>query len=412
MSQRLALCLVSFLASTGCSLSHERREADAGSVVEPDAFVSRPDAFRERDAWVAPFMMADHPPGTIVPDQGGARMAHPQLVVITFADDVNRATLEAHARWLVTSSWLTSVGAEYGIGAGTILEMVERTDAAPDTLTQTDIEAYLTAGIADHTLPTPADGTFDEALYMIYVPAHTLVTDADFGTSCVEWAGFHYEADNGGRPFPYAVVASCDLRDARLTGVDLEEETAAHELFEVASDRLPISDPAFRFSETGFTYSPWLFLGGELADLCELGAGPNTIVREGAFVAARIWSNAAARSNDRDPCVPADPAAPYFAVAVSPDEALAVAPGASTRFELTAWSTAPVADFDVQAFAGGGTFVPSVSLDASRMNNGDHATLTISVPRGTPSGSYAIIYMATVRSMTEYSYSPVVVYVP
>jgi hypothetical protein len=46
------------------------------------------------------------------------------------------------------------------------------------------------------------------------------------------------------------------------------------------------------------------------------------------------------------------------------------------------------------------------------VNNGDHATLTIDVPAGTPSMSYAIVYLEWGRSTTDYSAWPVVVYVP
>jgi hypothetical protein len=402
--------------SVGCARSHELGSADAAVEAPPDAFVRPPDAFVPPDRWMPPFTIAEHAASTPVPDLGGPRMTHPQLVVITYADDENRATLEAHARWLVTSSWLTTVGAEYGIGTGSILANVERTDAAPNFITQDELEALLVAGIADHSLPSAPDGTLDEVLYLAYFPSHTTVTDESFGESCVAYGGFHFEVENGGRPFAYAVIPSCGSSMPELTSVENEEQTVAHEVLEAASDRLPDTNPAFRFTDSGFTFSPWLFVGGELADLCELAGGESAIVRDGSFVAVRIWSNAAAIRNDRDPCIPADPTVPYFSVAITPDRAVEVGAGSSTTFDLAGWSTAPVPDFDVQAFAsagGPGTFMADVFVVRPSMNNGDHATLTVSVPPGTPSNSYAIVYVAaTARGSSDYRYSPVVVYVP
>jgi hypothetical protein len=409
---------VLLLVAAGCSRSHERSEVtDAAVVVPPDAFHVPPDAHVAPDAFVASFVIAEHGPGAVVPDQGGPRMTHPQLVVITFADDENRAVLEANARWLVTSRWLASTGAEYGIGAGSILGLVERTDAAPDVVTGTEVEAMIATGVADGSLPVPPDGRLDEVLYLIYFPRHTTITDERFGSSCEAYGGYHYESPNGGRPFAFAVIPSCDAFGAELSSLEFQEETVAHEVFEAATDRLPETNPAFRFSETGFAYSPWLFIGGEIADLCELRVGAREVVREDGFVATRIWSNEAARLNDRDPCVPADPAVPYYTVSISPDRAVALAAGESTTFDVAAWSTAPVADFELEAAPAGGstlegTFTADAFVDRTIVNNGDHATLTVSVPPGTPSNAYAIVYVAVIRDATEYSYLPVVVYVP
>jgi hypothetical protein len=404
---RVASLSLLLLLSSGCDAPAMPMPVDAGS----DAFAPPPDAYVAPDAWVEPFVIAEHGAGTVVPDLGGARMTHPQLVVITYADDPNRATLEANAAWLVTSAWLTTVGAEYGIGAGSILANVERTDAAPDAITGAEIEALLAAGIADHTLPTPPDGSFDEVLYLLYFPRHTTITDDSLGMSCVTYGGYHYEVDNGGHPFAYAVIPSCDSFQPSLTSLEFEEATVSHEVVEAATDRLPQSDPAWEFPRSSFSFSPWLFIGPELGDLCAVRVGADASVREGGFVATRIWSNAAASSNDRDPCIPADPTVPYYAVSISPAAAVGVAAGASTTFALDAWSTAPVDDFRLYAAPSGGTFTPEIALDLTTVNNGDHATLTVSVPVGTPSDAYAIVYVETVRSADEYSGTPVVVYV-
>ena len=378
---------------------------DAGSdaYALADSYVAPP------DAWTPPFHTADHAAAPIVPDLGGIRLTHPQLVVITFADDPNRATLEAHARWLVGSAWLTSVGAEYGVGAGSILANVERTDAAPNAITSTNVEALLSAGLADHSLPTGADGTFDGVVYVIYFPAHTSITDPTLGNSCHAYGGYHYEGTSGGRAFSYAVVPACHAFSRVLGDLDAEEEVVAHEIIEAATDPRPSSAPAYSYPRTAFSASPWLFVGPELGDLCALRVSDRSYVREGAFVAPRVWSNAAAMANDRDPCVPADAALPYASISIAPYQVRSASPGASTTFDIAAWSTAPVAPYRLYAVANGGTFVAAVSLDRTMVNNGDHATLTVSVPAGSASGSYGIVYLEIGRSMTDYEAFPVVV---
>lgn len=400
---RVALACALALSVVGCD-GGQAPPADGGTDAP-----SPPDAWVPPDAWS--FAIAPHGPGTVVPDQGGARLMHPQLVIITFADDPNRATLEAHAAWVASSSWLPTVGAEYGVGAATILANVRRTDAAPNTITTAGIEALLSAGVADHSLPRAADGTFHDVLYVIYFPQHTSITDPMLGDSCVSYGGYHYEIANGGSPFSYAVIPNCTAFNPALTPLEFEEEAMTHEVIEAATDALPTSDPAFEFSQSGLEYSPWLFVGPELADLCALHVSPNAYVREGEFVATRMWSNAAAAAGDRDPCIPAQTALPYYTVSVSPDTAQYLAAGTSRTFALDAWTTGPMADFQLYPVVAGGTLNPNVSIDQTLVNNGDHATLTVTMPAGATSG-YALIYVETVVSMSEFDAIPVVVYIP
>lgn len=418
----IALCSA-LLLFTGCAITHERGDdvgvlplGDAGPL-PTDAVVVRPDAFvPSRDAWTPPFAIAPHGPAPIVPDQGGRHMRHPQLVVITYADDPNRATLEAQARWLVGSSWLTTVGAEYGVGAGSILGVVERTVAAPATISGPEIQALLRAGIADHSLPTPAGGDLGEALYVAYFPAHTTITDPLLGTSCETHAGYHNETTTAdGRPFSYAVIPSCGSSNPLLSDVEQEEEALTHEVIEAATDSLPFTAPGFAFSTTALVPSPWLVAGAELADLCEYRFGPSAFVREGGFVAARVWSNAAAALNDRDPCAPADLAVAYGSLSITPDEIVGVPAGSSTTFDVTAWTTARMPSLQVAALtsmATPGMFTPDAVLDHTSMNNGDHATLTVSAPFGTPSGYFGIVYVQVTNSTGDTDLLPVVVGVP
>jgi hypothetical protein len=387
---------------------------DTPPPLASDAFVDDDASSELVDAGqdAAMFQIGAHAPGTIVPDQHGTRLTHPQIVVITYADDPNRATLEADAAWLVTSNWLTTVGAEYGIGSGAVLGNVRLTDNAPVTIQGRDIETLIQGWVTDHTVPRAADGTFTDVLYVLYFPSTTHIRDPDLGDSCVAYGGYHYEIANAGSPFSYAVMPNCPGFAPGLSAIEFEEAAFAHEVIEAATDARPTSHPAFEFSQLGSFVSPWLFVGPELADLCALRVSPVSYPREAGFTASRLWSNAAAMANDRDPCVPANPATPYYALSITPDYIVMASPGSSVTYELDAWTTVPMADFQIYAAASGGTFVPGISVDHTIVNNGDHATLTVTVPAGTPAGSYALVYVEAVVSSTEYSATPVVVYLP
>jgi hypothetical protein len=404
MNRRLALAFV----CVGLAACDSPPAAiDSGPLPE-DAFAT--DTFVPPDAWT--FTPADHAPAPTVTDQHGPRLTHPQLVIITYADDTNRATIEAHAQWLVGSHWLTSVGTEYGIGAGSILQNVERADDAPTSTTPSQIEALLASGLADHSLPAAADGTFEGVLYVIYFPMSTRITDPVQGDSCHAYGGYHYESTSGGHRFSFAVIPACHGFNPLLADLDSEEEAAAHEIIEAATDPFPVTAPAFEYSRSAISLSPWLLVGPELADLCALRVSTTSTVRESGFVAPRIWSNAAAIANDGDPCVPAVGTAPYASISISPYEIRSVPAGTSTTFDIVAWSTAPVAAFGLSAVDNGGTIAPTVSLDRHVVNNGDHATLTVSVPAGAASGSYGIIDVEIAHSATDYEAFPVVVAVP
>jgi len=395
-----------------CDGSAANVPVDAGPG---DASLPLADAYVAPDAWT--FSIAPHGPGLVVQSQGGTTFTHPQLVVITFSDDPNRAQIEAHASWLVTSNWLTTVGAEYGVGTGTVLANVRRTDAAPDATTTSDIEALLAAGIADHSLPHAADGTFRDVLYVIYYPEHTHISDSSLGDSCVSYGGYHSEVANGGTPFSYAVIPNCPNFEPPLSAFQFEQLAMTHEVFEAATDARPASAPAYVLSPGLLSFSPWLLVGAELADFCALRVSEHSYVMEAGFYATRVWSNAAAASNDRDPCVPVPSAAPaYRALSITPTDAQAVAAGGSVTFSIDAWTTSPMPAFRVFAQPASptpppGMFEPVLSLDRMTMNNGDHATLTVSAPVGTPHNAYALIYVETAVSASDYDATPVAVYV-
>jgi len=372
-----------------------------------------PDASIPRDAG-PPFVIAPHGAQPVVSNQGGPRLSSPQMVVLTYDDDPYRSTLEANAQWLVGSTWLTMVGAEYGIGLGSVIGTVHL-GASPSAITDVEIESLLSSGIASHAYPRAADGSVDNGvIYFIYFPARTVVTTVSDGSqSCTDFGGFHASATTlGGETYSYAVIDACTSSDHSLTAIESEEITVSHELIEAATDPLPGVSPTFEMPRSSL--SPWLLVGAELADLCELNAGPSSYVRYPPYVATRVWSNARASTNDRDPCAPSTSSAPYYSVSVTPTTLQPISSGGTVTFDLAGWSTGLVSNWRVDAMASGTMFTPVLSIDRPSMNNGDHATLTVRAPTGLASNDYALIwlYVSMPGDTSSYDTIPIGVYVP
>jgi hypothetical protein len=315
----------------------------------------------------AAFSTAPHTPFPKLVFHGDAVMAHPKLVTITFPGYAHKAEVEAFGDYVVTSPWLSATGAEYGVSAGTHLAKVTLPDAAPAMLDDPGVIDLLTQRIADGTLP---DGTVsDGVIYMLYVPGATVLEDD--GTLCTDFVGYHWDAMASGKHIAYAVIGDCDGPLSDTTS------TASHELIEAATDTLDswYLDPA--------PDDPWvLFSGQENADLCQYL--PN-VVQDGVTL-QRSWSDLAAQAGG-DPCVPVPAGEPYFNVSASPATVPLVAAGSSVTFTLTGWSTAPMEAWslsvdDTTLY----DFVPTWELGAETINNGQTATLKLTVPAGTPSG--------------------------
>jgi hypothetical protein len=125
--------------------------ADGPTVTDAsDATLDAPqpgDASHEADA---PFKEAKHALPT-VPFNGGPVIAHPMLVTITFSDDPDRAYDEALGAFLVQSTWLETVGKEYGVGLGT--HQVVELGPSPAQIDDQGIQALLLSLIQSGKAP-------------------------------------------------------------------------------------------------------------------------------------------------------------------------------------------------------------------------------------------------------------------
>jgi hypothetical protein len=315
-----------------------------------------------------------------VTDHGGPVMAHVQLVPIFYADDADATTLTSFSQWIVASQWLTTVGADYGVGTGSVLGVVHRTDPAPATIDDTDIISLLYRGLADGSLPKPAGGLAD-ALYMIYFPAATTVT-AGPERSCADFGGYHNSARQGGVELSYAVIAACHNFVETLSDVEGREIVASHELIEAATDPIPGNHPGFQLDDPT---SPWFVFGGEVGDLCQRGDG-GEVWRESGFVAQRTWSTTAAAA-EHDPCIPGA-TADYFNLAVQATGVPRIAPGGHQAITLRGWASGGARGTSWPLSTGAAlAAAQTLKLSADTIKDGATVSLDVAVPASAEVGS-------------------------
>lgn len=183
--------------------------------------------------------------------------------------------------------------------------------------------------------------------------------------------------------------------------------STSHEVIEAATDPFPRTAPAFHTPAS--SHSGWAAVGGELADLC---SEPSLYTMEGGFGFQRVWSNRVAIGRMNDPCVPAPPSSPYYGVTFSPESYRSVSPGEIVTFTVTGFSFVPVADWAVLVTPPLGAPAPTATLDATTMNDGTTATLTIHVPASAPRGWWSLMFVACNLPRAAYHDFPVALYVP
>jgi hypothetical protein len=320
-----------------------------------------------------------------VPDQGGTVLGNPELVTITFQNYPHRAEVEALGSWMVTSSWLTTVGADYGVGLGSAVTPVELAFDAPASASQSDVESLIAKELTAGTLPSPSS-LGGQGVYMVYFPQDTQLSNR-FGNGCSSFRGYHDFFAFQGTDIAYAVIADCPpfaLGDIELV--------ASHELIEAATDPHPVgAGPPTGWAISDPT-SPWVdSIGPEVADLC---ITLNDQDAASGFFVQRIWSNTAAKGNG-SPCVPA-PNAPFFTVSASPDTTQLVSAGGSFKFTLTGWSNTPAMGAWNLQIVFGGQFSADPQLSASTITNGGSVDLTLSVPSD---ATFPMLGWAAVQSL-------------
>jgi hypothetical protein len=163
------------------------------------------------------------------------------------------------------------------------------------------------------------------------------------------------------------------------------ESTMSHELAEAVTDDYGAwneNDPLVN-----------TVAGGEIADMCSFF---NTTKQVGThvFTYQRIYSNKAAAA-DTNPCVPVPSDDVIYYSVTTPQRTKTVSASKSTKtytLPITGWSTAARSPWDVMVLpqSGPSTFDATPVLSVSQINNGQTATLSMTVPGGTPSGGDSV----------------------
>ncbi len=326
-----------------------------------------------------------HEPFPLVPNNGGVLLNFPQLVGISFAQDVHTTQLAAFEQWLMGSGWVPSVGAEYGIDGGMFVAHVTLESVPPASITDAQIQALIEGLISDGGIvPAPDPNT----VYAFYVPAGTVATlGPGYGPDCPNYSGYHFYSETQD-PFIYLVIPDCYPQAGAADLSDIEGITS-HELIEAATDPYPptgyeISDPQ----------NPWSSLAGEIGDLC----AADWVIEDAGFTTQRIWSNIAAADGGVAPCVPGDQ---YDIVTPIPADAQipTVAPGSSTTFHLTGWAVGITGSWQVRAvgfpaYGVAKSFTPVIALSSSTATVGGEIDLTVTVPANTASGALGAVFFS------------------
>jgi hypothetical protein len=374
-------------ASSSTSNSAPEQGADAatqdGGTPTPEA--AMPEA---STPWTGP---APHPPMPHVVDYGGKVLSSPTIQPVVFTGDAMQNDIATFTGDLAKSTYWAAVSQEYGVGAIRALPVAVANETAAASLTDAQVQAWITAKITSGLLPAPDGNT----IYAVFYPSGTTIT-SNAGTSCTSFYGYHGQSTSAsGAAYVYAVLPRC--HDAVHTDLANVTNSTSHELLEASTNPWFSTAPAYASVDPA--HAVWAIATGgstELGDMCALMPGAGYLQPSDLpYAVQRMWSNAAAAAS-HDPCVPA-PSGPYFnAAPVLPDmvtinigsmgsittQAVRIPVGQSRTIDVELYSDAPTAGpWKVEALdlatLENKPAALDLKLDADSGKNGDVLHLTI-----------------------------------
>jgi hypothetical protein len=241
-----------------------------------------------------------------VVDNGGTVIDAPQISTVTWTSlDSQTATWESFDDAIATTSYWSTVTAEYGIGTGSAGSHIELT-TAPSFSSMTDIENFVGQN-AGSTWP-PSTIT-SNTLYVIYLPPGLSITVPPYGDACSNGIeGYHDMTTTPvGSTVIFSVVFQCSYE--MTSDITL---SASHEIVEASSD--PIGNNTW-YGFNDAQYLAWDIYqqqNDELADMCEFYIDDAYNEPTTGQVVQRIWTNKGGAGGSY-PCVPAETGA-YFNV--------------------------------------------------------------------------------------------------
>ena len=317
-------------------------------------------------------------------------MANPELIFITYNDDPLQADVNAYGAWISDGGYLPLVAGEYGVGNGTFYAVgLDPTMYPAPTGTTGNAQAF----------PTYLETLFSAGLLPAYAPnnLYTLVlpsTWADVATFCMSQGGYHtYFSDGSGNQVLYAITPNCQGTATADSQIQQLEVTISHEVIEGTTDPL-LMNWVIQDSQ-----NPWMYLGGEVGDLCSGATSYYTVNNAGSdggfsFSSQLIWSNQAVDAG-AVPCQPWNPSDNYYAL-VGPATMATGAPGSTVPITVTGWSsdgssgpmdlTTAEGDFSVD-------FPTMAQLSATTVATGDSVTVTLTIPSTATPGQHGATWV-------------------
>jgi hypothetical protein len=326
-----ATVVLAACGSTSSGASPGKGDASMGDDATEDAG----DGGAEGSSDMYPAFTVDAPQ---IQKNQGAVLTSPVIVTVTWPDDPNPSTWEAFGDAIGGSTYWSATTAPYGVGAATsgAANHVRMTQPLPSPISLEDVLNLVTAavtssgadagaatadgGAANPPWPAPVLNASGQAqtIYALYFGPSTVVTDPGTGTSLCGLGGFgfHDELMIGNLGVAYAVTLECPAMPLADN-----EETAAHELVEAATD--PYVEGAtlgyVHFDADHFAWDAYTQFNDELADACQ--NWQDSYYQESAsfpYWVQRSWSNTGAAAGHA-PCVPAA-AGPYHGMTLVPSQ--------------------------------------------------------------------------------------------
>jgi hypothetical protein len=250
----------------------------------------------------------DHEPlwqVSTLPGTGTMVQKSPQIYPVVWPNDPYAAQIAPYLTWLVGSDYWTGSLGEYGIGKGSNMGVVMMPTPSPSQITDTDFNDMINTLVSNGTIASPSLDTN----VVFFIPPTTTVTSMG-ETSCTFFGGYH-STTTGNPSLVYSVVTEC-LPDEGGSRFDTLTKAAAHELAEAASN--PIYGKGYKGPQ-GLT---------EVGDLCNFGHSIAFDVPGDAtnpprrYTVQRLYSFAAAKLENTDPCLPVPFSRPFFGVTTKP----------------------------------------------------------------------------------------------
>jgi hypothetical protein len=254
-------------------------------------------------------------------------------------------------------------------------------------LTRGEIAAAILELVATSAAPRPT-AVANQVVYLVYIPP-----TVERGPDLQGLRGYHemLRLDPAGQSirFPIAVVLDDDAGLADLT------VNAAHQLIDAVTNPYEIPNDGY-YTDPPMT-DPWSLVHGEVADLCQ---GETPFLEQG-FAYPRVYSNLLSVAG-KPPCKPAGVDDTWSDVTARPSRIQSVPSGGSISFELTGWSTHPLADWTLTTRAAELSTLTVDQLrptfDRDTINNGQTVTLTLHAPADARAGARGAVYVLSGES--------------